>query len=385
MCYSLIGINNSYVSFDSFSYILCWLTLGAIPISFLRSFKHKIWLWWRLLILLILSFSVPYLMFFYIRFELRLIPILLMILFWGRQPERLSAGVYFIIYTGVFSIPYLILVLIFLPKDVFSIKRDNYLLLRWFITLLVYSPFLVKMPVLGLHFWLPKAHVEARTRGSIVLAGLLLKLGRYGIFRLRALSLIFLKNVSSVWILLTMIRRILTFIQSDLKKLVAYRRVSHITFIIVGIVCINNTIYLSVFFLSLVHGWTSMGIFAGAGMFGQSTNSRLGFFLGERIKFRVIPILLGVTLLSNSAIPPIPSFFPEITLVLSSWINGRISVFIFIFISLLVCYYNTYIFIWVSHASVLEVKAMGFMYVEVVIICFIIFLSILSLLLLKLF
>lgn len=142
-----------------------------------------------LILFLILAFSSCSLILFYFFFESRLVPILFIVLLWGYQPERLQAGLYIMMYTLCGSLPLLIgLVIIYLNNghtrfflllDLSLISGD---LINVWSFLLIFA-FLVKLPLYGVHLWLPKAHVEAPVAGSIMLAGVLLKLGAYGLLR----------------------------------------------------------------------------------------------------------------------------------------------------------------------------------------------------------
>lgn len=318
--------------------------------SFLSSSKLKRKLWWRLTMVLVVRFIVNNLFIFYVLFELRLVPILLIIIFWGSQPERLSAGLYFLIYTRTFSIPFIIIIISSSPFITFSFLRRRILTRSW-LRIILLIPFLVKIPVIGLHFWLPKAHVEARTRGSMILAGLLLKLGRYGALRVVSIFSIFsIKWTLSYWLFGSIVSRVITFIISDIKKLVAYRSVRHITFMIIAIISSNKLLFIVVLMLSLAHGWASIGMFARAGILRNSSRSRIGVLMSIESKISGLIILLGVLLLSNASLPPFPSFFPELALVGLISFSINIVVF-FILLRVIVCYFNTYIFIWFSHKS----------------------------------
>jgi len=142
--------------------------------------------------------------------------------------------------------------------------------------------------------------------------------------------------------------RVITFLQSDIKKLIAYRRVTHITFIVVGLASGRKVIFIRTVLLSLAHGWASIGIFFSGGIFRNATSSRIGTLLGAEGPLHFVPLFLGVLLLINASVPPLPSFFPELALV--RVINRtRVNLFwLFTLLSFTVCYYNSFFFLLVS-------------------------------------
>jgi len=193
------------------------------------------------LTLLILTFSINNLFLFYFFFEAILIPIILIIFYWGYQPERIQAANYMLFYTLVGSLPLLVVILLFYTKFSLSIVSFNYFLfdLNYFEQIFLVVAFLIKLPIFLFHLWLPKAHVEAPVAGSIMLAGVLLKLGGYGIYRVIVLFNRTFNNIVFLFISISIVGsffiRGLCFRQADVKSLIAYSSVRHMGILIASI------------------------------------------------------------------------------------------------------------------------------------------------------
>lgn len=262
---------------------------------------------------------------FYLFFELSLIPILLIIIGWGYQPERLQAGLYMMLYTLFGSIPLLFgLIYMYLVEGTrrFSVMRLSGLYSGFwggFFVLILFLGFLIKTPVYYFHLWLPKAHVEAPTTGSMVLAGVLLKLGRYGLIRFRC---VLQSLLGGLWFLLIwfvflggMFGGMVAVFQSDRKSVVAYSSVSHMGLLTGGLLSGTVLGLFSGFLVVLCHGLISSLLFYFIGLLYSVSGSRaFASLFGIMFVFPFFGYMMFTALAGNFRVPPFISLLAELGL-----------------------------------------------------------------------
>nr|YP_009058498.1 NADH dehydrogenase subunit 4 [Cirrhitichthys aprinus]BAP46362.1 NADH dehydrogenase subunit 4 [Cirrhitichthys aprinus] len=344
--FNLISISawsstNPLLATDPLSTPLLILSCWLLPLMILASQRHiapepgsrqrmYLTLLMSLQAFLILAFSATEVIMFYVMFEATLIPTLVLITRWGNQAERLNAGVYFLFYTLVGSLPLLVaLLLLQNTSGTLSLLTLSYIPTflpltfghtLWWMACLV--AFLVKMPLYGVHLWLPKAHVEAPVAGSMILAAVLLKLGGYGMIRVMSVLEPLTKQLSYPFIILALWGMIMTgsicLRQTDLKSLIAYSSVSHMGLVVGGILIQTPWGLTGAIILMIAHGLTSSALFCLANTNYERTHSRT-MILARGLQM-ALPLMAAwwfAASLANLALPPLPNLMGELMVIIS--------------------------------------------------------------------
>nr|YP_008080727.1 NADH dehydrogenase subunit 4 [Songmachilis xinxiangensis]AFQ07909.1 NADH dehydrogenase subunit 4 [Songmachilis xinxiangensis] len=314
-----------------------------------------------LLFFLCLTFMVTDMLFFYISFEVSLIPTLLLITGWGYQPERLQAGIYLLFYTLFGSLPLLMGILKIYGENgglsfLCLMLNFNWSLLSmvWYVVMI--GAFLIKMPMYMLHLWLPKAHVEAPVAGSMILAGVLLKLGGYGLFRVMTFMSMVGKSLNLIWVIISLLGCISVSLmclrQSDLKALIAYSSVAHMGIVIAGLMSMTYWGLESCLLLMIGHGLCSSGLFALVNICYERLGSR-SLSINKGLMSLMPSLAMWWFLLSSSnmAAPPSLNLGGEIGLINSIMFWNFNSIYSLAFVSFFSAAYMLYLFSISQHGQ----------------------------------
>lgn len=315
---------------DGVSILFLILTASIIPLCILCSWATITYRVKEFLCVLFLTefllfnvFSVLDILLFYIFFESILIPMFIIIGIWGSRERRIHAAYQFFLYTLAGSVMMLLAILFIYfetgSTNLFVLLNTSFTgyreIIIWFAFFLSFA---VKVPMIPVHIWLPEAHVEAPTAGSVILAGILLKMGTYGLIRF---SLPMMPYATQYFVPLVLMLSIISILYSscttirqiDLKKVIAYSSVAHMNFVTIGIMSKNIQGIEGSIYLMLGHGVVSSALFLCVGMLYERYHTRIISYYGGLIGgMPVFGILFLVFTLANISFPGTSNFIGEI-------------------------------------------------------------------------
>nr|BCX55446.1 NADH dehydrogenase subunit 4 [Scopelophila cataractae] len=328
---------NFYIGIDGISLFFVVLTTFLIPIcilvgwSSIKSYKKE----YMIAFLICESFMIAVfcmldLLLFYVFFESVLIPMLIIIGVWGSRQRKIQAAYQFFLYTLLGSV-FMLLAILFiffqtgttdlqiLLTTEFSERRQILLWIAFF------ASFSVKVPMVPVHIWLPEAHVEAPTAGSVILAGILLKLGTYGFLRFSIpmfpeATLYFTPFIYTLSVIAIIYTSLTTIRQIDLKKIIAYSSVAHMNFVTIGMFSLNIQGIEGSILLMLSHGLVSSALFLCVGVLYDRHKTRLVKYYGGLVS--TMPMFSTIFLfftLANMSLPGTSSFIGEFLILVGAF------------------------------------------------------------------
>ena len=343
-CFWIPNLNINFIlGVDGISLFFLLLTTLLIPLCILTSWNVSSNLKEFLIAFLILdffligTFCVLDLLLFYIFFESVLIPMYLIVGIWGSRERKILAAYYFFLYTLLGSV-IMLLSIFYIYSQVGTTDYETLLTfsfsdleqkLMWFTFFIAFAS---KVPMVPVHLWLPEAHVEAPTAGSVILAGVLLKLGTYGFIRFSLplfpkASFFFtplVYTIAAVGIIYTSFTAIR---QTDFKRIIAYTSIAHMNLVILGIFSFNNIGIEGAIVQSLSHGFVASALFLIIGVVYERYRTRIVFYYGGLATMMPLYIMIFLFFtMANISFPGTSSFVGEFLILVGSFkVNSTIT------------------------------------------------------------
>jgi len=334
-----VGIDGISLFFIILTTLLIFLCLLASWNSIHTNLKEYLICFLIMEFFLIGVFCILDLLLFYIFFESVLIPMYLIVGVWGSRERKIRAAYFFFLYTLLGSV-LMLLGILYLYYQVgttdYEILVTTFLTLKEqkFLWLAFFASFATKVPMVPVHIWLPEAHVEAPTSGSVILAGVLLKLGTYGLIRFSfplfpEASYFFTPLVFSIAVTGIIYTSFTAIRQTDFKRIIAYTSVAHMNLVIVGMFSFNSISLEGALLQSISHGFVASALFLIIGVVYERHHTRMVKYYGGLV--HVMPIYIFIFLfftMANIGLPGTGSFIGEFLILIGAYqLNTTITFF----------------------------------------------------------
>ena len=314
--------------------LTAFLGLISVLISWRIDLRPKEYFAWLLVLetSLLGVFSALDFVLFFVFWEIELVPMYFLISVWGSGNRVYSAWKY-VLYTFFGSALMLVGILTLgFTAETFDIRElarigdiHNAIIPTWAIFTLIIASFLIKLPIVPFHTWLPDAHTDAPTAVSVILAGVLLKMGGYGILRMSLSIMPDVARDASIWLAIIAAVSILygalmTLVQQDLKRLIAYSSVSHMGYVLLGASAIGTVGLTGASMQMLTHGLITGMLFVLVGMVYDRAHTRnIADLSGLAPRMPFIAVMMVVAGLASLGLPALAGFVSEVTVFLGTF------------------------------------------------------------------